>query len=317
MRVPCEKFVRAKLLRMDSFMESQPMHIEVPDEAQTLVDHGLVEVVPEGEASQATTGAEAEAPAPEAPALPADTAMADGEGHGTAEAAWLEQISKHLHHIEGRLMEAEFLGHEVVRQFGNLLEVVVPPPQGDWGYFPRRAQDIAVRTLRQLIAKYGHRGEPLGEFEVRAMHIVRLYMEEAVHRHLLSARGANVRAGICGFMLTMRNFEQDTLPQDVGTMGLFCSMTESNLRDLAMRLARRENTSVEHMPSYAAAMRNTDMKHEVFSLITMRTWPGSVAMTTTEIRAMSAANGRPLRSSEAMVPGRPAGTSLFGGIFGA
>ena len=94
MRVPCEKFVRAKLLMMDSMMDSQPMHIEVTDEAQTLVDQGLVEVVPEGEASQATTGAEAEAPAPEAPALPADTAMADGEGHGTAEAAWLEQISK-------------------------------------------------------------------------------------------------------------------------------------------------------------------------------------------------------------------------------
>jgi hypothetical protein len=212
--------------------------------------------------------------------------------------------------------EAEFLGHEVVRQFGNLLEVVIPPPQGDWGYFPRRAQDIAVRTLRQLIAKYGHRGEPLGEFEVRAMHIVRLYMEEAVHRHLLSARGANVRAGICGFMLTMRNFEQDTLPQDVGTMGLFCSMTESNLRELAMRIARGENTSVENMPSYAAAMRNIDMKHEVFSLIPVRTWPGSVAMTTAEIRAMSAASGRPLRS-DSMVPGRPAGASLFGGIFRA
>jgi len=280
---------------------------------QALIAMGLVEVVAEDSQPVPTAVEEppAEAPTSEEPAV----ATAAGAG-ASAEAAWLEQCSKHLHHIEGRLMEAEFLGHEVVRQFGNLLEVVAPLPQGDWGYFPRRAQDIAVRTLRQLIAKYGHRGEPLGEFEVRAMHIVRLYMEEAAHRHLLDARGATMRAAICGFMLTMRNFEQDTLPQDVGTMGLFCSMTESNSRELAMRIARGENTSVENMPSYAAAMRNIDMKHEVFSLIPVRTWPGSVAMTTIEIRAMSQASGRPLRS-EAIVPGRPAGASLFGGIFRA
>ena len=47
-------------------------------------------------------------------------------------------------------------------------------------------------------------------------------------------------------------------------MGMFTTFTEANLRNLATRIARNEATSVEHMPSYGAAMRNVDLKHEVF-----------------------------------------------------
>ena len=99
-------------------------------------------------------------------------------------------------------------------------------------------------------------------------------------------------------------------------MGIFSTFTEANLRDLAMRIARGENTSVENMPSYGAAMRNTDMKHEVFSLIPVRTSPGSIAMTRAEVRAMIEAVHGPLRP-EAHVPGRIEGASVFGAIFRA
>ena len=99
-------------------------------------------------------------------------------------------------------------------------------------------------------------------------------------------------------------------------MGIFPTFTEANLRDLAMRIARGENTSVENMPSYGAAMRNIDLKHEVFSLIPVRSWPGSIAMTRAEVRAMVEAAHGPLRP-EAQLPGRTEGASVFGAIFRA
>ena len=46
---------------------------------------------------------------------------------------WMRQCSKHLSHIEARLMEGEYLGHEVVRQIGILLRTFSPPPGGTGG----------------------------------------------------------------------------------------------------------------------------------------------------------------------------------------
>ena len=40
----------------------------------------------------------------------------------------MKQCSKHLSNIELRLMESEFLGHEVVRQITILLTTISPPP---------------------------------------------------------------------------------------------------------------------------------------------------------------------------------------------
>ena len=111
-------------------MSSQPMELEVSEEVQALIAMGLVEVVAED--SQPVPTAD-EAPTAEEPAV-ATAAVATAAGEGaSAEAAWLEQCSKHLHHIEGRLMEAEFMGHEVVRQVMILLESFPPPPPGGTG----------------------------------------------------------------------------------------------------------------------------------------------------------------------------------------
>jgi len=201
-------------------MDSQMM--DVNESMAGLIAEGFVEVTnsqefPEGPSQGTSAGEEpvGEAPAPEATAGPTADAMADDEGHGTTEVEWLEQISKHLHHIENRLMEEGFLGHEVVRQIGNLIAGFSPPPRGDWGWFLRRSQDIAVRTLRQLVHKYGrHHNEDVGLFEVRAMFVVRLYIEEAFHRELRDCPTPMRKAALCCFMVTMRNIEHHTLPQE-------------------------------------------------------------------------------------------------------
>ena len=90
----------------------------------------------------------------------------------------MKQVSKHLVHVKKRMMEAEYLGHEVVRQYVIALMDFSPPPRGDWGWMLRKCQDIAVRQLRQLQKLYSKSGSEI--FEERAIHIVRLYLEEAL-----------------------------------------------------------------------------------------------------------------------------------------
>ena len=84
---------------------------------------------------------------------------------GTRE--WMCQCSKHLSNIETRMMEGEFLGHEVVRQIGLLLTSFTPPPMGDWGWLLRQAQDIGVRTMRQLVRYYLRERERESEAEAQ------------------------------------------------------------------------------------------------------------------------------------------------------
>ena len=72
-------------------------------------------------------------------------------------AGWCEQISKHLVHVEARLMEHEYLAHEMVRQVQQALKRFVPFPRGDWGYLVRQCLDLSVRSLRSM-AKYYLRG---------------------------------------------------------------------------------------------------------------------------------------------------------------
>ena len=46
---------------------------------------------------------------------------------------WMKQCSKHLSHMEHRMMEGEFLGHEVVRQIQILMTTFFAAPQGGLG----------------------------------------------------------------------------------------------------------------------------------------------------------------------------------------
>ena len=137
----------------------------------------------------------------EAHEVPAIDAVLDAVGHEAAKAAaaawdegtatekseevtWLEQISLHLHHIEGRVMQDGFLLHEVMRQFGICLDTFSSPPRGDWGWFLRKVQDIAIHGVRRLTHFYA-RCEAVSSFTMRAWTVMRLVMEEAFHRALM------------------------------------------------------------------------------------------------------------------------------------
>ena len=82
-----------------------------------------------------STVVEADAPTTPEEAVEASWARWEGAGRSRAwnlsrksEIDWLRQISKHLTHIESRLMTGNLMGHEVVRHIGILIEAFSPPP---------------------------------------------------------------------------------------------------------------------------------------------------------------------------------------------
>ena len=133
---------------------------------------------------------------------------------------WAQQCSKHLSHIEKRLMTSEFLGHEVVRMVQQIIDNFKPEPAGDWGYILRKLTDIAIQTMRRLSTIY-RKNEPIEAFHVRAMALVRLYIEEAYHRLLegIDHEDQVRKMGLCSMMITMKNIEAKTLGKDQ-SMGL-------------------------------------------------------------------------------------------------
>ena len=108
-----------------------------------------------------------------------------------------------------------------MRQFIEVLSAFAPPPKGDWGWVFRRMMDLAVRCLRQLTQCYFNNRESVEAFSMRAMAVVRLYVEEAFHRALMGARGGVRKGALCSLMVSMRNCEQDTLPLEFQSMGVF------------------------------------------------------------------------------------------------
>ena len=209
----------------------------------------------------------------------------------------MKQCSKHLSHIETRMMEESFMGHEVVRQISTHIEAFSPPPRGDWGWLFRKCTDIGVRTLRQLVKCY-HRGpEDVSSFLQRAMHLVSLYFEEAFRRTLMGAEGSLRKSALCAMMVTMRAFEIDTLPSQHSTLGMFWSFSEDFVRMLAMKIGRNEVTSLEDLPSYEGVMKSADMKVEAFSLMLVRVLPSSIAMSNAEIKERIEANGGAVEDS--------------------
>jgi hypothetical protein len=181
-------------------------------------------------------------------------------------------------------METEYLGHEVVRQLGTLIDNFKPAPYGDWGWFMRKAQDIAVRTLRHLVKVY-LKNESTDAFLLRAVELFRLYLEEAFHRCLLGCEKPVRKAALCNLMVTMKNFEADTFAPSM-RLGIFCTFTEANVRALAIKVALKEATSIEVLPSYAEVMKSADMRVEAFSLMVLRTMPSSIVMSKAEVKAL-------------------------------
>lgn len=192
--------------------------------------------------------------------------------------SWLEQISKHLTHIEMRAMESEVLGHEVVRVFMQLLEEFVPSPYGDWGYLLRKCQDLAVRTLRQLTRCWHRAPEKVEDFAMRATRLVRLYLEEALHRVLLGEANPMRKAAYCTVCMTLNKLE--------GGEGLWKTFTEANVMRLAEQLQAGEDTSIENLPSFEEVKKHGDLMVEVVSLKPVKIVPESILMSQAEIKSL-------------------------------
>ena len=266
-----------------------------------------------GDVEAAAGASEVTSVASGVPVVAAAGASAEGSSGATAGAAagetseaamwqqveWLTQCSKHLHHIEGRMMENEYLGHEIMRQVSNHLVTFSPPPRGDWGWLLRKCLDIAVRALRQLVKYYMGGNEDKASFLQRAIALVRLYFEEAFHRCLLGGEDALMKAAYCSIVVSMRSFEIDTLGARAPELGVFWTFTEGNVRSMAQRVGRNEPTSLEICPSFTEVMRSPDMRVEAFSLLLVRVQPSSIMMSRAEVRHVIESLGGEVNEEEA------------------
>ena len=224
---------------------------------------------------------------------------------------WVIQCSQHLSHIETRAMWADVLGHEMMRHFMNLIEGFSPPPRGDWGWLLRGAEDICMHGVRQLIRCYHSPHEEITSFISRALQVVRLFIEEAFHRSVLSDSSGVRKRALCSLMVTMRNFEAEMILSS--ELGVFCTFTEAAVMRMARRINVEEDTSIEICPSFEVAMQS-EMRLEVVSLMRVRPVPRAISMTQAEVRALIGDN-KGLMEHE-VVPGSE-GVSAFDGLFEA
>ena len=221
--------------------------------------------------------------------------------------AWQRQCSKHLSHIERRTMESEFLGHEVVRMFLELIMSFSPSPCGDWGWLLRKSHDIMVRAQRQLMTLYN-------EDSVNCMKLVRLYFEEAFARALMSYDEGEQKKAICSMVLTMHNLEDNTMRLAIipPEMRLLSTLTEANIMKIG-KLVRSQTCNVMRMPSFPEVMELQGMRHEVFSLLPFEGQSERIAMTKVEVKTLIEATGgelKPEQKVEGLV-----GPGLFANIF--
>ena len=297
---------------VESVEDSQAEGMEVDhreDEAPTVED----------EASSQPEGVQLSENIPEPPEPPQPTSGEAWQGHeastvrtGWGNGGWLSQISKHLSHIEERSMWAEVLGHELLRQFMMILEGFSPPPRGDWGWLLRKSEDLSTRGLRQLMRFYRQPGDDIAEFLEDGMSLVRLYMEEAFHRVLLSTDEPLRKRAICSLMCTMRSFETHMIPAQQASLGVFFTFTEENVRAMALRISQQpEDTSIEICPSFPRVMSSC-MQIEVLSLMQVKPEEGAIHISNEEVRALLDYHGHRLRETE-VVPG--ASSSRFEDLF--
>ena len=101
-------------------------------------------------------------------------------------------------------------------------------------------------------------------------------------------------------LFMFHNVEEATLDECQKHMGLFVTLTEENLRKLGQEV-RDGSSDLRQLPSYAAAMGNGDLMHEVISLMPVLI-PEALAIRKDEVRHLIQAAGLSLRGDEE-VPG--------------
>ena len=204
---------------------------------------------------------------------------------------WVEQCSLHLSHLEMRSMTEKMLLHEVTRMFGNELSSMSTPPYGDWGWLIRKHQDLSVQMMRGLMRLYHVGPEGTVRFMSRAHAVLRLAMEEAVRRELLSLDGFPLRQeALLSIVLTMHRFERSQVPVEGHRWLIYNSLTEEALRNMGTDVFL-ERSSIRRLPSFGEAWRHEDLRFEMISLLPCYLAPEGVAMSVSEIRARGEAQG--------------------------
>ena len=112
-------------------------------------------------------------------------------------------------------------------------------------------------------------------------------------------------------MSTFHNVEEATLGECQKHMGLFVTLTEENLRKLGQEV-RDGSSDLRKLPSYAAAMGNGGLMHEVISLMPVLI-PEALAIRKDEVRHLIEAAGQSLGDDDE-VPGSEE-TGLFADVF--
>ena len=204
---------------------------------------------------------------------------------------WLEQISLHLSHLEVRSCLEKMLMHEVVRHFGNNIELFSAPPYGDWMFLVRKHQDLGVQFMRNMVRQYRTEAETMTAFMRRAHSLVRLAMEEAVRREVLGLDGEPVQQeAMLSLMLSMRTFERSQIPLEGQEWCLYGTLSEDNLRRMGTDIFLGRS-SIRLLPSWPEAWMNEDLRLEIMSLMPMVMEPGAAFMSAVQIVARGEAQG--------------------------
>ena len=169
--------------------------------------------------------------------------------------------------------------------------------------------------MRQFLRFHWTGDEDTDEFLGKCTHLVRLFLEEAFRRCLLSGAAVRKRA-LCGLMVAMRSFEADMIPMYQAELGIFYTFTEVNVRNMAVRISNPEvETTLEICPSFNNVM-STKMKIEVLSLMQVRPHSGAIHMTQAEVRSLIEFNNGDLHLyPNEVLPGRSEGPSMFEDLF--
>ena len=132
------------------------------------------------------------------------------------------------------------------------------------------------------MAYYLRPHEEVELFLSRAMRLMRLYIEEAWHRVMLTETNRLRRRSLSSLMVTMRSFEADMIPELQMSLGIFYTFTLANVREMSRKIASEvEETSIEMCPSYEGVM-DSEMRLEVISLMLVKDEPPAMMMTQDE-----------------------------------
>ena len=112
-------------------------------------------------------------------------------------------------------------------------------------------------------------------------------------------QGALLRSRICSLAAQMKRFEEDTLLEAASHAGVWWSWSHAAVVKISNKVAEGVPTSIEDCPSWPGAKNAGAMKHEAFSLMTVRVNPAEVVVSKREVQAWTEKfYGRPLEDWE-------------------